>query len=197
MNEQQDLSNDSKLIIEIIHKDADESLKIFRDNINSIDTRLAVIIGFDASFAAFLSKIPSKSIFLISGYTLMTGENYSNTYPGQIIKFFTDFINYLLTIKPLIGLSLIISLCLSINGLSPTPTQIILYPVKMLEQSKNTEKHLFLKGIIENRNETILKLERLVSKKAKMLNLALFFLGIAASIAITFIILDTSVTKWG
>jgi len=201
MKEQQDLSHDNKLILEIIHKDANESLKIFRDDINSINTRLAIIIGFDASFVAFLSKIPSKSIFSLSGCTYMDriGENCGTRHSEQIMKFFTELINYFLNIKPLIGLALIVSLIVGIMGLSPKPNRVVIFPAKMLEraESPNMTEDIFLKGIIDNRDTTISNLLCVIDEKAKMLNLALTFLGIAAVMAIITIISDTSVTKWG
>jgi hypothetical protein len=41
-------------------------LKIFREDINSINTRLAIIIGFDANLGAFISKLPTEAYFQIS-----------------------------------------------------------------------------------------------------------------------------------
>ena len=197
MGEQPDLSDHNKSILEIVHKDANESLKICRDEINSLNTRLAVIIGFDASFVVFLSKIPSRSIFLLSGYTSRIGGNNSSIFVEMIMSFFTKIINDFFTLRFLIGLSLIVSLIAAINGLSPTNQRVLLDPVKMLDRSKNTTEKFLLMAIIKNRSSTISELENLINKKGGMLNLALKFLGIAAIIAILFIISDTSVTKWG
>jgi hypothetical protein len=188
--------NYDKPILEIIHKDANESLKIFRDDINSINTRLAVLIGFDTNFAAFLSKIPSQKYFSIESCSLSLDNEHVIPYAYQILGFCTVAINWILSIKPIVGLILIASLISAIKGLFATPNQITLYPKKMLRQAENAEEKSFLKGIINNRDDIIINLESRIQEKALRLNNALLFLGIAAAIVILIIIFDTSVTGW-
>jgi hypothetical protein len=48
----------NNLILEIVHKDANESLKLLSDNVNSINTRLTLLIGFNATFASLLPRLP-------------------------------------------------------------------------------------------------------------------------------------------
>jgi hypothetical protein len=187
--------DDYKSILEIIHKDANESVKNFYENINLINTRLAVIIGFDASFVAFLSKIPSKNIFYLTGLSESDKINYS-IYSQQITAFLTEAINRcFLTPKSLIGSFLIISLFSATLGLQAKPNQVWLLPANMLVQA-NTTIEEFTIGIINDRQEVIINLEKVADEKAKALNKALLFLGTAAIIAIVFIIFDNSVTKW-
>jgi hypothetical protein len=187
--------NDYKSILEIIHKDANESVKNFYENINLINTRLAVIIGFDASFVAFLPKIPSKNIFYLTGLSGADKINYS-IYSQQIMAFLTEGINRcLLTPKFLIGFFVIISLFSATLGLWVKPNQVWLLPAEMLEQA-NTTVEEFTIGIINDRQEVIIDLQKVAEEKAKALNKALFFLGAAAIAAIIFIISDNSVTKW-
>jgi hypothetical protein len=187
--------DDYKSILEIIHKDANESVKNFYENINLINTRLAVIIGFDASFVAFLSKIPSKNIFYLTSLSESDKINYS-IYSQQITAFLTEAINRcFLTPKSLIGSFLIISLFSATLGLQAKPNQVWLLPANMLVQA-NTTIEEFTIGIINDRQEVIINLEKVADEKAKALNKALLFLGTAAIIAIVFIIFDNSVTKW-
>jgi hypothetical protein len=193
--EQPHYPTDYKSILEIIHKDANESLKFFYENINLINTRLAVIIGFDASFVSFLSKIPSKRIFTLTGLSEIDKVNHSS-YSQQIIAFFTEVINHcFLTPKSLIGFSLIISLFSATIGLLPKPNKVWLLPANMLAQANTTEEE-FKTGIINDRHEVIIDLQKVTDKKAKALNNALLSLGIGATIAIIFIIFDNSITNW-
>jgi hypothetical protein len=186
------MNDDNKNNLEFIHKYADESVKFCYERINSLNTLLAVIIGFDANFAAVLSRMPTKNIFQFHRFA--TKENHSN-YSFQLLQLFDGviyFINALiLIIRPLIGFFLLASLVLAIMGLSPKHSPSIFPPQKMLEQSK---KDRFMEKWIENREKVLIECQKVANKKADMLKLALLFLALSSMFIIIFNSFDTSTT---
>jgi hypothetical protein len=183
-NEEQKPDNYSKSILEIIHKDANESLKIFCDNINFHNTRLAILVGFDTSFAVILSRIPNQRYFSLSGDSILEREKCDLLPSEELFYLFVNIIDWLLYIKPFIGILLIFSLFFATLGLLPNPTKITLSPSKMLDRAKNNSEEDFLKGVINIRADTITRLEKLADKKASSFRYALILIAVALIVAI-------------
>ncbi len=94
------INNYSKPILEIIHKDANESLKIFCDNINFHNTRLAILIGFDTSFAGILSRMPNQRYFSLSNNYILKREENDLLPSEELFNLFASIVDWLLYIKP-------------------------------------------------------------------------------------------------
>ncbi len=98
-------------ILEIILKDADESLKLLHSDSNSINTRLAFLIGFNATFASFLSKLPYSKIEVLE----KVDSYYS--YKKQLLSILAIVIGWFLQIKPVIALLICFSVTLAIYAI--------------------------------------------------------------------------------
>jgi hypothetical protein len=194
-NEEQDSNSDySKEILELIYKDANESLKIFRDDINSINTRLAIVIGFDTNFATFISKLPIHAFFQVPAPSPYTSKHNCYLYSEQILDMCINFINWVFYIKPITGLLVIVSLMSATWGLLPTSNEITIFPDVILSKSIGKSEEGLIEGIINVRSERIRKFENLIDKKASRLRIAIIFLVVATIIAIFIVFSDVVIT---
>jgi hypothetical protein len=182
----------NNLILEIVHKDANESLKLLSDNVNSINTRLTLLIGFNATFASLLPRLPIQNIFSVKTYHLQEIES---LYPHarEILVKIILVINWFLLMKPLIALLLGISLTLAILSVIPSPTELVLLPEKMLEKGKEFSEEDLILGIIQNRDVTIQKLQKLLAEKASNLKYSLRALASAALFTIFDILTNSKI----
>jgi hypothetical protein len=184
MSKEQQSTNDyNKLMLDIIHKEASESLKLLYDNINSINTRLAILVGFNTTFITFFSKISNQKYPLAQVFLFNQDNIHSIHYINQTINSLLGFINWL-SFKPLVGSLLVISLLVATNGLLTIQTKTTLLPKQMLEKSKGADENSLLKGIINNCDDVIQDLQVLVKLKASKLKFSLIFLEVAAIIII-------------
>jgi hypothetical protein len=170
--------------LEIIHKESGEYLKFMFDNISSMNLRLGILIGFNTSFVALFSTMPSCKYFTLPYFYMSDDRVHSIYYVNQMINTIIEFINWILLIKPMIGLCLISSLILAVNGLSPVTNKANIFPGKMLEQSKGNDESFLLLTIINGRNDVIKDLVGIVQKKGSRLTLSLKFLTVASVIVI-------------
>lgn len=173
--------NDS--VLELIYEDANKSLKFVQDNVNSINTRLTFLIGFNATFASLLPKLPLQNFFSIE-YQPSQEFNHLYPYAEPFIKIPIIIIKWLLFIKPLIALLLAFSVALAILSVLPSSKPYVIYPNKMLEDSKGHSEEKFRIAIIKNREETIQRFQDLINKKASKLKYALVALGGAALLTV-------------
>lgn len=179
MNESVDSS-----ILQLIYDDAGESLKALRTNIYNLNTTLALLIGFNATFATLLSRINGTLKLQLDIPRVAASAAY---YPhGQ--QLYTNalyLINWLLLLKPIVAMLLISSILIAITALIPTPSSTIIYPSVMLELSEERKIEEFTRAVIENRDEVIKKALLKVNLKAERFKNALLILGIA-SVLLTF-----------
>jgi hypothetical protein len=191
---QQPTSHYNSSILNLIYEDASESVKILRDDINSINTRLTLVIGFNATFASLLPRLPSQTSFKtpVQEITLAL-----DAYPHakQLLNLLLTIINWCLLIKPLITLLLGASVVFAVLSVLPSTTPVVLFPKNMLEKSKNCSEEAFRKGIIQNRNETIERLQNIISKKALKWKYALLTLGGAAVLSAVDILININMTS--
>jgi hypothetical protein len=184
----------SNSILEIIYKDANESFKLLNDNINSINTRLTLLIGFNATFASLLPKLPIQNIF---SFKVQSLQEFDSLYPyaKEFVDIFIIIINWLILIKPLIALCLGISVTFAIISVMPSPTPIVILPQKMLEKGKGCSDENFMIGIIKNRDETIKRLQNLIERKASNLKNALMALACAALLTVFDLLINSNVQR--
>jgi hypothetical protein len=183
--------NNSVLVM--IYNDANESFKLLRDDINSINTRLTFLIGFNATFASLLPKLPIQTLISIK---YLPSQDFYQLYPyaEPFIQIPIIIINWLLLTKPLISIFLGISVVFTIQSVLPSTTPIVILPKKMLEKGKNCSEEDFRIAIIKNRDETIQRLQILISRKALRLKYALITLGGAAFLTVFDILTNANIT---
>jgi len=181
--DQQSNGQCSIAVLKIIYDDANDSLKLLRDDINLINTRLTFLIGFNATFASLLPRLPVQSFFSINHQPL---SEFGNLYPyaKSSLNLSIVIINWLLLTKPLIALFLGASVTFAIFSLLPAHTPMYILPKKMLEKGKDHSEEDFRLGIIKNRDGTIQRLQSLSSRKASRLKHALMTLGGAALLTV-------------
>ena len=153
-------------IIELIYEDSANLLKSVQENINSINTRLGVVIGFNVTSILLSSKLPGR-------------------FPDIALIPLEDFLpcNSCLLFKVLTYIFLISSLFFSLWGFSPQSKDTFIFPKRQLEKSSSYSGRDFRIAIIEARDEMIIDLMKLVHEKADRLRYALIALGVAASSA--------------
>jgi hypothetical protein len=173
--------NDS--VLKIIYEDANESLRIQRDETNSINTKLTLLIGFNASFAILLSNLPMQSVVSIKYQHF---QEVYELYPCaesffNVVAFVS---NSLLSTKSLIPFSLGVSVIFAITGVFPSPVRLIIRPQAMLEKGKSCSEEDFRIAIINTHDTTIKAFEKLSDRKTLSLRCALLALGGAALLTI-------------
>ena len=85
--EQEYPSEYNEKILEIIYTDANESFKHFRDEVNLMNARLSVLIGFNATFIGLLPRISVQNSSLI--------QKQSNGLRFLLLHFFFFYQNFL------------------------------------------------------------------------------------------------------
>jgi hypothetical protein len=171
-------------ILELVYDDANESVEILRKNLNSINTKLSLLIGFNATFVTLLSRLPNQTAISVDvQQQLSTAISYPQAY--QMYKLIVITLNWLLLIKPLVLLLIIGSILLAISSILPSPVKSVILPSIMLKKGVNQSEEKFRTAIILNRDKTIKRLQELVNKKAEKLEQSLRLLaGAAAFIAL-------------
>jgi hypothetical protein len=190
--EQQSDDQYNNSVLELIYEDANDSFKVLRDDINSINTRLTLLIGFNATFASLLPRLPIQSLFSLK-YQLFREFDDLYPYAKLCLGIPISVVNWLLTIKPLIALLLGTSVSFAILSVLPSSTPIVLLPKKMLEKGKGCSEEAFRIGVIRNRDETIQRLQSLISQKASNLKFALVTLGCAALLTVIDILINSNI----
>ena len=161
-------------IIELIYEDTANLLKSVQENINSINTRLGVVIGFNVTSILISSKLPDRlpNVNLISLEASLP-------------------CHFCLLLKVLAYLFFMISLFLSLWGFFPQSKDTFIFPKIQIEKSYGYSEINFRIAIIEARDEMIEDLVKLVHKKADRLRCSLIGLGAAASSAAFDVIIDS------
>jgi hypothetical protein len=169
------------LVLELIYKDADESLKTLQANLYNTNTNLALLVGFNATFATLLWKIGSTHVLQVDISKVASSANF---YPHgqQLYRNVLYLLNWLLLIKPVVAMLLVSSISIAISTLRPKPTGIIIYPSLMLELSQDRSLEEFRRAVVENRDAVIKEVESKVEAKAKQLRASLSLLGWAAAL---------------
>lgn len=171
-------------ILQLIYDDAGESLKALRTNIYNLNTSLALLIGFNATFATLLSRINGTLKLQLDIPRVAVSAAYY-PYGQQLYTNVLYLINWLLLLKPIVAMLLISSILIAITALIPTASSTIIYPSVMLELSEERKIEEFTRAVIENRDEVIKKASLKVNLKAERFKNALLILGIA-SVLLTF-----------
>lgn len=184
-----DVSDYSEPVLQIIHQDSNESIKILRDNIVALNTGLALLIGFNATLLSFFLRIP-KLTSLENLYLITTQFKQENIFPS----YFLEASIFLISSKALGAILVGLSIVLAILSILPSPSKFVLSPQKMLDQGKRCPESEFRLKIIRIRHESIQQLEAKIQQKAFGLRASLIALALAATFILILIILDTWTT---
>lgn len=151
-------SNDDSSILKLIYEDAESSLKIVREDINGFNTRLSLLLGFDATFIRLIMDLP--------GYSLC-----SEGCPSCLLL-------KLVTLTLVIG-----SIAFCAFGVFPTPAETVIYPTSQLQKGRGASEVAFRRGVVDARDEMIRSFLKSINRKAERFKCALICLGLAAMAA--------------
>lgn len=184
----------SNSILTLIHDDSNNSLKILHDDINSINTRLTLLIGFNATFASLLSRLPMQKFFSLKD-CLSSQINNSNSSTNTLLEILL-VADKLFSLRSLTAICIGVSIFFAINSLLPKSVPVVIKPNKLLkkvqqnEQGESLSEEELRKGIIDTRDKAIKDLTHLIDKKASKLKRALIVLGIASILTVLSIIFE-------
>lgn len=149
--------------LELIYKDTEESIRHLRGDITALNTRLSLLIGFDAAFTKLLMNLPGKTACVepVLGTAM-------HCYSCQWLR--------------AIALVLAVgSIAATLRGLYPNPVGSIISPNALLQRGANFSPNEFKIIVIEQRDKIIRSFINVSDKKARGLKIALTLLGAAAS----------------
>jgi hypothetical protein len=159
--------------IKLVYEDSGNSVKLVRDDIAALNTRLSLLLGFNAAFIRLSMDLPGQASYFDS-----TTTDVLFCYSCQWLKAFTLILA-------------IASIAMNLYGIWPQPVASILLPkyqISMVEKhlqnfdSEDKLEDAFRRGVIENRHTVIEDFLEVGKKKASRLKLALTCLGLAASL---------------
>lgn len=164
--------------IKLIYDDAESSLKLMQANIDSLNTKLGLVIGFSATFIRLSISLPD----LASHTNLAIWGVLLSCYSCLILKILTH-------------VGLIAAIGLSLAGIYPKSIFFSIRPKQLLEKGLNYPEKDFRIAVIENRDMVLGEMFPIREKKAFYLKLALTVLGISVSLAALDVIVDSIYCK--
>ena len=159
-------TNNNASNIKLIYEDSESSLKVVRDDINTFNTRLSVLIGFNATLIRFAMDLPAQFSCSMVCYSC-------------------------LWLKTLTLVLLIASIGISLWGILPKSQETLIYPKNQLAKSDGASELKFRLAIIDRRDGMIRSFLELIGKKAKRFKNALICLGIATALSALDIVIDS------
>lgn len=164
--------NDDNSNITLIYEYAQQALKDLISTRTALNTKLAAVIGFDATLIRFSSSLPDKSLVI----DLVNLDLHLNCYSCLLLKILSDTI-------------LVISLILALSGFRPQKVGEIILPEELMEKCLEISEEHYRQSIIDDWNNLIKEVAKITDRTAKFLNRAVLFLGIAAILSAIDIIL--------
>lgn len=158
--------------ITLIYEYAQQALKDLDASSNTLNTKLAAVIGFDAALIRFSSSLPDKSLVI----ELVSLDLHLNCYSCLLLK----ILSYM---------SLIISLVFALWGFRPQKGGELILPEELMEKFLEISEEHYRESILFSWNKSIEELVAVRDRRSKFLNRAVLFLGIAAILSAIDIIL--------
>lgn len=153
----------------LIYENAEKSLDKLNFSQSTLNTKLGLILGFDAAYVRLALDLPDNNC-LISIFNV-------SFYVDSIFKIFTYIF-------------LLLSLSLCIWGFKPTARGEIVLPEELMEKCYDVSEEIFRVSMIDIWNKSIKELDSVRNKKAAILNNAVKCLGLAAISSILDILLS-------
>jgi hypothetical protein len=171
-------NHDYESNIALTYEYLEKSITAAKSNIDSINTRLGLLIGFSATLIRFSSGLPDK--LSVDFYSLK----------GELLG-----CNSCLLLQVLCCIFLVISIIVSLWGLSPITVKTNLTPQQLLENAGLASKNDYKLAIIHFWEKILPKIMEVVEKKSSRLRCAIVLFGIAASLSALDIII-ASISKY-
>lgn len=159
------IQDDSDPIMKLIYEDAERSLKLVRDDTNSWNTRLGVLLGFNATLIKLVIDLPGRSSCSIGCPSCLLLKT--------------------LTLVLLVGA---IALCL--QGSFPKTTSVLIYPKSQLTKGIGASERDFRKAMINERDEMIRAFLEVIDEKAKKFKQALACLSLVSGMVAADVLID-------
>ncbi len=160
-----------KANIALSYEYLNKSVTEIKSNIDSINTKLGLIVGFNATFIRFSSGLPNQTANLASGV-----DNYLVCYSCLILKiFFCIFLS--------------LSMGIAVWGLFPVKVITTLTPTQLLEKAKLASENDYKLAIIYLWEKIMPDLLKIRDEKSTRLRWSLVLFAVAVSLSVLDVII--------
>ena len=156
---------DYKANIALSYGYLDKTVTELKSNIDTINTRLGLIVGLDATFIRFSSGLPDKTVAIAS-----VTDNLLACYSCLILKI-------------LFCACLSTSIGIAVWGLFPVRVRTTLTPTQLLDNASSASENDYKLAIIYFWDKIIPELLKVRDKKSSRLRYAIVLFAVAASIS--------------
>jgi len=153
---------DSNSNAELIYNYVNSSIEILRKGIDSLNTKLSALIGFDALLIRFSSDLPKQC--LIPEWPFFS---------DPISAYFCSYLRIFSCIF------LLISITLGFWGFSPRSGGTLVNPDELIEKCLYVSKESYYRSLLIESQETYNDFLLIRKSKSRLLRLAVVFLGFA------------------
>lgn len=161
--------------IDLIYTDVYRSIASLSSRIDSLNTRLTLVLGFEAAFAKLAYDLPDQLDLVL------------NTESMQSVG-----CRSCLAFKLLTFTFLLVGIYSSLSGILPVPGKLFLDPLDQIEESQLTDRASFQEKVARLMSgNAIPDLEKALTKKSKCLQNGLVALGFASTLAIFDLVIST------
>lgn len=161
--------------IALIYEDTHRSISQLISRIDSLNTRLTLILGFEAAFVKFTADLPGYSDVLEWHNPLLVGR-----------------CNFCMILKLFAFLALVVSIYYALRGILPVEGKGFLNPIAQLEDESAKNKAEFQEKVIRMLSKnSIPDLEKVLIVKANSLKHSLLALGAASTASAVNLIIST------
>jgi len=171
-------NNECNPNITLIYEYAAQALKDLDMSINRLNTKLGVVLGFDAALIRFFSTLPDRSLAVNIDALDISLE-----------------CNFCLFFKILSYLALIISLIYCFLGFKPQTAGQIILPEELIEKCLDIPEEEYRLSILENWNQSIKELAKNRDKTSDLFKGAIGALICAAILSALDVILSSFLVK--
>jgi len=171
-------NNECNPNITLIYEYAEQALKDLDMSINRLNTKLGVVLGFDAALIRFFSTLPDRSLAVNIDALDISLE-----------------CNFCLFLKILSYLALIISLIYCFLGFKPQITGQIILPKELIEKCFDITEEEYRLLLLENWNQSIKELAKNRDKTSDLFKGAIWALISAAILSAIDVILSSFLVK--
>ncbi|MBD2097916.1 hypothetical protein H6F90_22860 [Trichocoleus sp. FACHB-591] len=152
---------------ELIYNHINSSIDILRKGIDSLNTKLSALIGFDALLIRFSSGLPNQCS--VSEWLIFS--NYIN---GHLSNG-----HFCLLLRIFICTFLLLSITLGLCGFSPKSGGTLVKPDELIEKCLHVSKEAYYQALLVELQETYNDFLLIRKSKSNLLRLAVVFLGFA------------------
>lgn len=169
-------TNESDTNTKLIYEYTENSLKLLNDSITTLNTKFSAVIAFSGLLIKFSTGLPDSSLSI----SLSNGIELSC---------------YLcLILKVLVCISLIIAIGISLLGYCPIEGGEIVKPEYLLDMWRNRPEEKYRIAFIKNWGKSMAELDYIRKKRAKLLQYAIYAVGIATLLSALDVILASILT---